>query len=323
MPVAAPLQFFRQRWLRWLDRRIPRQREVTLNQRRIFIFLSGQGLVTVFILLALFVAGINYGNNLLLGLSFFLASVFVVAIHHTYANLSGLRITALAAEPAFAGAEAAFRLRLDDSRGRRHDSLLLQWETASVRLPGLESVHELTLWLPTHERGWRRPGRLKLSSTYPLGWLRAWTWLDLDLAALVYPQPEACAEPPLGGIAGSEGRQRQARGQEDFQGLRRFVPGDAQTHIAWAQLARGRGLLTKHYAGEQQGRALLDWEALAGLPLETRLSRLCWWVEQLAAQEQAFGLRLPGLELAPATGAAQRAACLRALALFGRPESPP
>ena len=43
---------------------------------------------------------------------------------------------------------------------------------------------------------------------------------------------------------------------------------------------------------------------------------------QLAQQNHAFGLRLPGTEIPAAVGLEQRDACLRALALFGREESP-
>ena len=53
---------YRQRWQKWLSRRIPRTKEVVLNQRRVFIFLSSQGGMMSLLLLALFIAGINYAR---------------------------------------------------------------------------------------------------------------------------------------------------------------------------------------------------------------------------------------------------------------------
>lgn len=317
---SALQQFYRQRWQRWLNRRIPRETQVTLNQRRIFIFLTRQGGLAGLMVTALFVGGINYANNLLLALSFFLASLFVIAIHHTYANLSGLRITAVSASPAFAGEEARFLLRFDDVREREHESLVLEWNGATVSVAWVNGVQEVAVPLATRQRGWFRPPRLKLSSTYPLGLLRAWTWLDLDMAAVVYPHPEPSDTLPAGPGRDGEGERQRKRGHEDFDGLRDFVAGDPLAHISWKHLARGRGLLTKTYASEEIGSDMLDWDALPGLGIETRLSRLAWWVVLLAQQNHAFGLRLPGTEIAAGLGIEQRDACLRALALFGREE---
>ncbi|MDF3032068.1 MAG: hypothetical protein K0R03_2626 [Moraxellaceae bacterium] len=320
MAFSKLQQFYRTRWQRWLNRRIPRETQVTLNQRRIFIFLTRQGLLAGMVVTALFVGGINYANNLLLAISFFLASLFVIAIHHTYANLSGLRITALSASPAFAGEEARFLLRFDDAREREHESLLLEWADVTTKVEWVNGVTEVAVPLTTAKRGWFRPPRLKLSSTYPLGLLRAWTWLDLDMAAVVYPHPEPSEVMPTGAGADGEGERQRKRGHEDFDGLKDFTPGDPLAHISWKHLARGRGLLTKTYASEEIGSDMLDWDALQGLGIETRLSRLAWWVVMLAQQNHAYGLRLPGTEIPAGLGIEQRDACLRALALFGREE---
>ena len=47
---------------------------------------------------------------------------------------------------------------------------------------------------------------------------------------------------------------------------------------------------------------------------EARLSRLAAWVVAADAAGHSYGLRLPGAELQPSLGAAQRAAALQALA---------
>ena len=44
---------YRQRWQNWLSRRIPRTKEVVLNQRRVFIFLSAHGGMMSLLLLSL------------------------------------------------------------------------------------------------------------------------------------------------------------------------------------------------------------------------------------------------------------------------------
>lgn len=56
---------------RWVRRRLPSLPQVVLNQKRIFIFLSGEGALYSALLLLIFIAGINYANNLVLGFLFF------------------------------------------------------------------------------------------------------------------------------------------------------------------------------------------------------------------------------------------------------------
>lgn len=314
-------QFYRQRWQRWLGRRIPRNQEFILNQRRVFIFLSSYGGIMALLLLALFVAGINYANNLLLGLCFFLASLTIIVIHHTFANLSGLKITAVKTIPTFAGEQAGFVIRLSSHSGRFYYSLLVEWDGATVLVEELTHPQDITLFLPTQKRGRYQPPRLKISTIYPLGLLRAWTWLDMDLQAIVYPKPMASDVLPAGAGGknkqqGEQSQQRHQQGYEDFEGLKDFVPGEPLAHISWKHLARGQGLQLKTFSEPIASSDVLDYQVLTGLDRETRLSRLAWWVERLSQQQQAFALRLPNQEIPVGTGASHREQCLTALALF-------
>ena len=143
---------------------------------------------------------------------------------------------------------------------------------------------------------------------------------NLSTATAVHPASEVI---PVGPGREGEGERQRRRGHEDFDSLRTFTPGDPLAHVSWKHLARGQGLLTKTYASEEVGSEILDWNALPGLPIEVRLSRLTYWVVMLAQHNHAFGLRLPGVDIPAGLGIEQRDTCLRALALFGRPESPP
>lgn len=110
------------RWQRWLNRRIPPASSVELNQRRVFILPTRQGGAFGLALLVMLLAAINYQNSLAYGLTFLLLSLGVVTILHTYRNLAGLRLTALGADPVFAGERAGFRVRLKACGGRARPS---------------------------------------------------------------------------------------------------------------------------------------------------------------------------------------------------------
>ena len=306
------------RWQQWLNRRIPRTKETILNQRRVFIFLSSHGGIMALLLLALFIAGINYANNLILGFCFLLGSLFIVGIHHTFANLSGLKITAVGAGEAFAGDLVAFHIRLAATNKRTYYALMLEWDDASERIERVELGTEISLLLRTQQRGYFQPPRLKITTYYPLGLLRAWTWLDLDLQAIVYPSLIASEELPSGSGNSQEVHDSQQRkaGIDDFEGLKTFREGDPLAHVSWKHVARGQGMLVKTYSEPVAGSNTLDYFALQGIDKETRLSRLAWWVVRLSEQQQPFALKLPHKTLEIGTGQAHQQDCLRALALF-------
>jgi len=116
---------------------------------------------------------------------------------------------------------------------------------------------------------------------------------------------------------GGLGERLAQQGSDDFDGLRRYQEGDNPRRIAWKSYAREGRLYSKVFASYSADEHWLEWDAYAGMAQEARLSRLCYWVLKLDQQKSRFGLRLPGVELAPDVGAAHRQRCLKALALYG------
>ncbi|HYT47989.1 MAG TPA: DUF58 domain-containing protein, partial [Burkholderiales bacterium] len=155
---------------------------------------------------------------------------------------------------------------------------------------------------------------------FPLGLFRAWSHVEPDARCLVYPRPERAPLPPYSGEAAAGALRSPTPGNDDFSGLRGYQLSDSPRHVAWKAVARSHDMLTKQFTGEAAAELWLDWRLLpAAMALENRLSRLAGWV--LAAERSGivYGLRLPGVELAPARGDAHRADCLQALALYRLP----
>ena len=307
---------------RWLLQRIPPAPSVRLDQRRIFVMPTAIGLAFIGALLLMLLSAINYQNSLAYGLTFLLGSVYLVAILHTWRNLAGLVVQAGGASAAFVGEHVRLRVRLE-SQGRAYQGVALGWPASGLRLfdvpPG--GTVEAELDLPTVRRGWLRPGRVRVECRFPLGLLVAWSWIDLELAALVYPQPLPGSLAQQGRVEQSEeaGLQGQVEGVDDYQGLRAWQPGDSHRRLHWKGYSRGQGLLVKAFASHLGDDPLLDFQALPG-DTEQRLSLLCHWVVELSAAQQPFLLRLPAASIGPDSGPAHREACLRALALHGLDE---
>lgn len=314
---------WQQKWRAWLDRRMPAQREQQLSHRSVFIFPSRAGLVyTAFIGMLLLVA-INFENSAVYALVFLLSGVLVVSILHTFANLSGLHVAGRSAEPAFAGRHAVFKIVLS-AADKVHYGIQLSWQ-------GIESEHidvrpqseqRVPMRFRTGPRGLCNPGRIKIQTSYPLGLVSAWTWVDLAMQAVVYPYPDQNAGAPAARSAYHESGSRECIGSDDFFGLRTYAPGDSIRSVAWKAYARSGQLASKQFVDYIDNRFWLDWNATSGND-EQRLSQLCHWALLAEAGHHEYGLRLPGETIEPSRGRSHVENILAELATYRLPTAQP
>lgn len=316
-------KYFARRFENWIHRRLPPAKQIRLDSRKLFIFPSRAGLYFGCVVLILWLVATNYENNVVFAFAFLMIALFVVAIHHSFFNLSGLAVAGVRSYPAFAGQLIEFEIELQQHGHRFRDSIQLRYpgcDPVVVALPETELLR-VRLAVPAARRGWLRPGRLTVESHYPFGLLRVWTHLNLDQCGLVYPMPQT-GPPPLTLSSGrGDGPLLAGEGSEDFIGLKRYKTGESLRHVAWKHYAREQGMLSKHYADPVDDEIWLDWAAFAGLDQERRLSRLCGWLLEVSNTSSLYGLRLPGIEIQPGSGKAHRERLLRELALFGIPSA--
>ena len=321
----------RQRIADWIFRaRFPEQPPVILTQRRIFILPNRTGYFFAFVVLLLLIASINYSLSLGFLLTFLLASMGGVSMLHTFRNLARLSISPGKVEPVFAGDTAHFALVFSNpgmprfSVGARCTGRRSKGESAphAAGEPVFADVSErgtTTLHLAVHaeRRGWLQCDRVEVFTEYPTGLFHAWSYVEFGSRCLVYPKPDPGAGAlPLDAHAAGQGN-IPIRGDEEFQSLRAYKPGDTPRQIAWKALARGQGLLVKEFGATASADLWLDFDLLAGLPVEERLSRLAWWVLEAERAQVPYGLKLPNHSVRPLTGPRHRDACLEALALYG------
>jgi uncharacterized protein (DUF58 family) len=291
---------------------------VRLTQRRIYILPTRHGLLFAITLALLLVGSINYGLGLGFVLTFLLVSMGLVSILHTWRNIANLLINKEKIDNVFAGDEAVFDISIDNP-GRLHRYAI---GLAQSSLPAFTNVPprsnaQLALRVRTEKRGVLKSPRFNVFTEYPLGLLHAWSYVYLDMQCLVYPRPETPAPPlPWGGDKPGNVN-LQAAGNDDFAHLRNYRPGDSPRHIAWKAAARGDNLLTKEFIGESGGEVWLDFDAINGLDIEARLSRLARWVVDADAAQLRYGLRLAPLTVPLDQGPAHRTRCLEALARYG------
>jgi uncharacterized protein (DUF58 family) len=291
---------------------------VRLDRRRIYILPTALGLGYAAMVFAMVLGGLNFGNNLGLGLAFLLASIGLVAMHHCHGNLLGLELRLAGTESAFAGGEVVFRLLLENRSVTARPQVELAAGTATASVADVPAAGQATLELrlPAGRRGRVPLARYTVATRHPLGLFRAWSVVHGEHHAIAWPAPAARGRTPPGVATDTGGAQDRAQGEHDFAGLRPFQPGDSLRRIAWKAYARGQGLLTKQYAGTDVVSHIFDWESLPALGTEARLAQICRWVIDAHERGEAYGLRLPGMTIEPNLGPAQRERCLNALALY-------
>lgn len=313
-------QVISERVHRWALKRQGRDSGViTLHSGRTYILPTAVGLVFALTTFAMLLGSMNYNNNMSFALTFTLIALGLVAMHQCQRNIVGLEIKFAGVDPVFAGQAALFRIALRNRSGkRRYQMQLYSGDLASSicdLAPGESKV--LHLAVPTHNRGRMYLARLGVRSNFPFELFRSWAWLYMDLQALVYPHPAISAPSPPATIAAQGHRQHDARGEEDFAGLRQFRDGDSPRHVAWKAYARSGELLSKQFSGADTSSQWFDLDAVRGDDVEAKLSILTRWILDADQSLMDYGLRLPGIEYPPTHGDSHRHRCLTALALFG------
>jgi uncharacterized protein (DUF58 family) len=309
---------------RWARKRQGPDSTITrLRPGRVYILPTGVGLVFALMTFAMLLGSMNYNNNLSFALTFILAGLGFVSMHQCQRNLVGLELSFAGVEPVFAGRPAQFRVAITNhAKSSRYGIQLYAGETVSEiqdLSPGESKVFVLAIM--TDKRGWIPLERFGVRTLFPFELFRSWAWLHMDLRGLVYPHPAEDTPPPPPTQTAHGHRQHDARGEEDFAGLRKFNVGDSPRHVAWKAYARSGQLLSKQFAGADTSSQWFDFDAISGADVEHRLSILTSWIISADRTREDYGLRAPGLEFAPAHGDGHRRRCLEALALFGLDEA--
>ncbi len=319
--IALSLEARAQRYFDTLQRRVQPGPDglARIEGSRIYILPTRTGFLYGAVLLAMLLGSLNYQNNLGLLLTFFLAAVGIVAMHHTWLNLRGLEIQARAGPAVFAGEQARFEIWFQAGRRPRYDlRISYQGEQMAPVAIDPEEQRDSGLQVPARQRGWLVLQEIRIETGYPLGLFCAWAVVKTPAKILVYPWPVPVAPEP-GHDAGEGCRPQRTRHEEaeDYLGARPYRPGDSLKQIDWKAFARERGLWVKQYGGEQGQEVWIDWSAIELADPELRLSILTRQVLEASTISTRFGLRLPGVIEPVGQGPEHTERCLTHLALFG------
>jgi uncharacterized protein (DUF58 family) len=309
----------------WFENRLPAADSCTLTQRNVYILPTKGGWAFACMLVLMLLGAINYQLNLGYLLTFLLAGSALASMHMTHANLRGLTLRLRPPAPVFAGEAAALEVVITNPGGLRHgiglafhDRSRFGRSRAWLDVPALgQQAAQLAMVPPT--RGWHGLPAVMAETRFPFGLFRAWTVWRPAARVLAYPKPET-PPAPLPGSSHAQGDAPEVRRHEgsELEGVRAWRRGDTLRQVLWKKVARTGELISRDTSTTVSRELWLEWAA-AQPPsggVEERLSRLAAWVLVADRAGTAYGLRLPGREMAPGQGEVHRRELLEVLALW-------
>tara|TARA_R110002153_G_scaffold6556_25_gene30144 strand:+ start:6103 stop:7161 length:1059 start_codon:yes stop_codon:yes gene_type:complete len=337
-------------WNKWLNKRIPAATQHHLNHHNIFIFPAKFGLLFLSLCVLLFLLGTNYQNNLMLLLCYFLLAIFLVTLLASYINFARIHLQIGKCPEVFVDdnlhiplwlnanidgtspANGLLHFKFQAIKKQSNKKAKAQHIQSSTLIDADAFTNPINLSQKCPQRGKLTLSRVTVESFYPLGLYRCWTHLAFTHQITVFPKPLPCeiklhvsdhnSAKKSGEIANEQA------GHDDFSHLKTYQIGEPLNHVAWKQLAKGRGMVSKQFSSignhigwlklsaEFTKKALSPPSKELANALEKELSELCYQVIELSRTQRTFGLDLGAQCIAPNSGNGHRVACLEALAYF-------
>lgn len=300
-----------------------------MKRERIRIRPTGLWLLFGPVLGCMWLAAVNYTNNLVYGVLYLVASLTFVSIFHTWRNLAAIEIEHVRIQPAFARGDVHVEIHLRNAGAvpvyglifaaiaphmRTRDAVLLRNSHAGVHMAAGDS-RTVELHFPAGRRGRYRIEALLVRTTYPFGLLGARFRLPLNVNYFIYPEAKGSDLLPERHTGGKSGFVFSAQSGDDFAGVRPYQPGESLRHVDWKAYARGRPLSVKQFAGGDGRELWLDSSEVSDLSLEKQLSQLTYWIVLAEKQEVPYGFRFGATTLQPGLGAEHSRRALEALAM--------
>ncbi|WP_250658379.1 DUF58 domain-containing protein [Alkalimarinus coralli] len=311
-------KWWRTKFFQWIARRSPPSDMKVLTHKNVYIFPTKEGGLYACLLALLLLTAINYQSSLIYLFVFFLGALFILSIILCFKNLSGLQVSLVKASENFANEDSFYTFTLKTKPSQYCESLgfvVPGQPTKKVDVSAAE-VASLVLSKLSEHRGLVSLGRIKIETVYPLGLIRAWTWLEFETCALNFPIPNEGIRAPSDAVQGDETDAGiHCKGEDELAGLRDYVVGDAPSRIAWKHYAAKGELYVKEFDGLTSSTRWLNYKDYVSGDKEQRLSYLCHDVLSYSSKGQSFGMVFPGGVIEPSQGDEHKMSCLRALAL--------
>ena len=284
---------------RWVAKRFQIEDSKSLFQKDILIFIYKQGFLYLVLILITFIAGINYANNLILGFCFLISSILWMSFYLTFKQLYGLKIDVVVDEVGQVDQVLNVKLLLKQS-AHSVRYLRIKWldQEHFFYCDQAQQTFELAIF-PT-QRGEYKFSPIRIYSTYPLGLVRAWTYLYLRKSVWVAPKAHDWQKEHKNTPTSANDS------LDEFRDLKAYQQGDSYQNVAWKQVARGQGFFIKMFEAQANHQHLeIDYQQIPAQSHEEKLSYMMGLIEQCEQLGDDYALILPHTRLETGQGQVQ------------------
>ncbi len=293
---------------------------IKIGIRQVYVLPTLKGLYYLLTIIIMFIWVINYGVSLGYILCFFAFILGFACALFAVKNIADTTVNALDNNSFFANEFSYFKLRMhsNDNTAKirifaRRNGLYAKYQTATKEK---DIIYQIPL--NNKKRGVHILDYVQLSTHYPLGLFRSWTWLKFDKEIVIYPEPKGDLELPTSlETKGDESIDNSHKGNEDFSTIRHYQSGDSIKQIVWRQ-STSTNVFVKDFSDPLGKQYNLDFNnpILNSLTDEDKLSQLCQWVLEADKKGVSYKLSLPQKTIELNSGSVHKFNCLKELACF-------
>lgn len=276
-----------QRFVKWLHLRFRYTGIRTLKQNQVLVFMYQQGFLYLVLILITFIAGINYANNLILGFCFLISAILCISFYLSFKQLHAITLDVVVDE--VGKVNETFKVRINLQQDRATPKFLnfkIDEQLQSFLFEEKQQSFELN-FIP-QQRGEFSVPPIQIYSTYPLGLVRAWTYIYLTDSYWIAPEAKSLTH---------QSQNYSNTGEPDldeFKELRTFKSGDSLQSISWKQAARGQGLFVKQFDDLVDTHAMqIEYSKMPSADPEEKLSFMMELVDRCHQTETPYSIILP------------------------------
>jgi hypothetical protein len=309
---------FKTSWERWARRRNRLgHNPQTLNSHNLYVLPTGFGWAYGIMVFTLFIGAVNSQINAIFFMTFLLAIVGMISALEAHSNLKNLSFRFLSIDDAQQGTPAKINLFIHTDNKLRFGvdfQIASQSKNSLEKIPA-EGLH-FSVPIETPARGYFSLPPIIISTLFPFGIFRVWSYAYFDGHYYVYPKP---VDPgfwpehyPVKNI-----KQKQTAGDEEFYDLKQVDnPWLEPKLIYWKIAAKGQGWYHKTMNTNEIEYWLFKLNDLPAKDLESKLQNLSFWLQHAESNGQIYALGLTDPPTPFARGEEHLQYCLRQLALF-------
>jgi uncharacterized protein (DUF58 family) len=276
---------------------------------QVYILPTQDGILFFILLFVLLVMGLGYQNNLILFIVFALVSLVVLMMVDAHFYLLNIRPVKIHIEDIHSGDSPLSTLYIEQEVSKGE----VQIQIKDLKIHGVLKSEERIFRgrLSTTKRGVYDVSEVILSSTYPLGFFRVWSYHPLSVRFYVYPNRLKGEWNSFVLNENQHPTMTLNAGDEEFEQLKTWDPSIGLSRLDWKKLASKNQWLYADYRG-LSGQNL--WYQIPSFLSEVELSILAESISYTYEQNKTWRLAADEFDSGWGQGKEHYQICMRKLA---------